>query len=432
MEIVRPWSIYAAGFLTLWASSSDPAQAASASELCSQQPSLENSLGSQSTVELQTATRRIEEALSRDQRQTDQSESAGDLEVLLTVPQVTDVQSADVVALASYCAAAGEILRTDRQGSDFRAQAYLHAALRLAERAASYETASLAAYRLGLVSINFATIPATRGNKQRSGTRSAIVQTKQATAIGTGVCARLSGLDLSSNAPDFISTLALKCATERASLTGDHQRAALAQLRLSRMAWSLLGRTDQDTIYLRELIAEEVIGGLKSLSLLDAGPLRVELTRRLIDVGIDAQAVPAERLAELFSTLPPSIEQRPASRARYAAIRSKLAHAIGDLGSARHHANLAIFHESQRVQPLALAQWYLLLAKAEPAKRKMHVLQAYSLLDAARPAIAAQDPLTGESNFTLWMRDIFREAVDVTLIDAQLDDTQWCCQSKCT
>jgi len=69
-------------------------------------------------------------------------------------------------ALAPYCAATGELMRMSPQGSQLQAQSYLLGAYRMAQGGGLEGTASVAAYRLGLVSLSGSTVAGSRGARR--------------------------------------------------------------------------------------------------------------------------------------------------------------------------------------------------------------------------------------------------------------------------
>lgn len=332
--------------------------------------------------------------------------------------------SADLATRAAYCAAAGELMRTDQRGSDFRAQAYLLTAFRMAEAASNPEIASRAAYRLGLVSVNVSSIPATRGERRsRVGTRAAVENFAEVEAIGSGVCGTLSGIRLGVASPQYLSALSLECASARGAAAGDFGTASLAQLRLARMELAMLARTENRQAFLRQSIGESLSRGLGVVSRVPDPVRRAEITGRLVETALDSNTIDVARLAAAVEAMRADAKGDPATSAYAEALTARLALLAGDAPSARAAANRAIFIEAQRSVPLRLPEWYLVLASAEPENRTAHILEAYRALEAIRPSLPPTDFLTEESTFSLRMRKVFEQAVDVTLASAETADS---------
>ena len=344
---------------------------------------------------------------------------------LLNLPEAAGPQaSADLATRAAYCAAAGELMRTDKSGSDFRAQAYLLSAFRMAEAAGNAEIASRAAYRLGLVSVNVSSIPATRGERRSSvGTRAAVENMAEVGAIGSGVCGTLSGVRLGVASPQYLSALSLECASARGASAGDFGTASLAQLRLARMELAMLARTENRQEFLRGSIGESLSRGLGVVGNIADPVLRAEITGRMVETALDSNTIDAARLEAAASAMRADAKGDPATTAYAEALTARLALLTGETQNARAAANRAIFIEAQRSIPLRLPEWYLVLASVEPENRTAHILEAYRALEAIRPSLPPTDFLTEESTFSLRMRKVFEQAVDVTLASAETADS---------
>src|SRR3989344_3540555 len=185
---------------------------------------------------LRRSTEMIEQRLAR---RSGSNESADGAMELLNLEDAAS-GAAELRELAAYCAAAGELMRTGSGGTPSAAQSFLLTAFRMAGAAGEQQVASRAAYRLGLGSLHAATLPATRrGSRSRSGTRGAVETVAQADAIGDGVCGALSAVQLGTTPPQYVASVALRCASVRSLTTQDYQTAALAQLRLARIGLGL-------------------------------------------------------------------------------------------------------------------------------------------------------------------------------------------------
>ncbi len=361
---------------------------------------------------LRRSTEMIEQRLAR---RSGSTESANGAMELLNLEEAAS-GAAELSELAAYCAAAGELMRTGSGGTQSAAQSFLLTAFRMAEAAGEEQVASRAAYRLGLVSLNAATIPATRGaRRSRSGTRGAVQTVVQADAIGDGVCGALSGVQLGTTSPQYVASVALRCASVRSLTTQDYQTAALAQLRLARISLALLAKADDRQDYLRSTIASALEQGFAAAASIPGAAMRSEITGRLAEVALESGAADTATLGTRIAAMRSAAGNDAACAAYAAALEARLALAQGDAGTARERINQAIFLEAQRPVPVRLPEWYVLLAEIDPEHRTAHALAGYRALEAIRPLLPAVDPLTEESTFALRMHKVFEKAVDVTL-----------------
>ncbi len=332
---------------------------------------------------------------------------------LLTVDPAA-LERAPLRTLAAFCAAAGEAMRSSERGSEFQARTFLKSAFLLAEAAGAADLAALAALRLGLVSVKGTTVPAVRGLR-REGTRSAAAEQTRAQLFGEGVCGELAQVNLALDASEYVSVLSFECAAERGLAAGRYDTAALAHLRLARNALGTITQTDANLPELRGAMTATIEDGLAAASLIQDASLRVQMTGRLIETALDEGSIAHGRFAAPVDALTDAAGDDPGLQALAEALSARLALARGDRAAAARAANRAIFLESQRALPVRLADWYLILAEAEPEQRATHTLAAYRALEAVRLLLPPTDPLTEESTFALRMRRVFERAVDVTL-----------------
>ena len=141
--------------------SASPVLAASPAQLC-QSFDRGRAAASIDGAALRRSTEIIEQRLARRSGSTESADGAMEL---LNLEEAAS-GAAELRELAAYCAAAGELMRTGSGGTQSAAQSFLLTAFRMAEAAGEEQVASRAAYRLGLVSLNAATIPATRGARR--------------------------------------------------------------------------------------------------------------------------------------------------------------------------------------------------------------------------------------------------------------------------
>lgn len=330
---------------------------------------------------------------------------------------VADVPGAvSPASLAAYCSAAGQAMLIARSGSEYRARSYLVTALSQADLAGSDTLRSRILYRLALVSRNLAVRPNARSAKR------SLVQDDQplvaADAPTDGSqegCGALASDRLDDRSNWSVSRLALECSIAAASGAEGNSQAALGYLQLARLNLSEVLRRPEAAAELRDLASAAALKGLMpGLEIADAGQ-RFEYVTRLSEAAIDAGAAGDTRVSEALAALAAQPLADAGQQAMLMALQGRVALAGGQPESAAALFRSAIFHESQRAQPFRLADWFLLLAAADPAHRDVHVMQAYDALQAVRSLMPTFDPLTRESTFALRMAPVFSAAVDVQL-----------------
>lgn len=324
----------------------------------------------------------------------------------------------DAAALASYCAAAGEASRVAASGSQIQAQAYLQAAMRYSEAASDAETAARAAFRLGLASVTPAGAPGTRGSRGARSSRP-LPEPAQAPAPAAAsnddACKEVLSPAFLSQSSASLSYSALGCAVDRARSAGRHEIAALSQLRMARLSFTRAERAGAAADELKGQAALLAAEGLVDAQKVQDRFARAELLGRLAEQAIDAGFAAQPIVGRAVQAMSEAGRGDKGAEAFAAALAGRLWLARGDSARAAASFREAAFLESQRNQPLRLADWFLLLAGAEPDKRDMHILQAYRSLEAVRPLLPTRDPLTEESTFSLRMRPVFEAAVEVQL-----------------
>lgn len=320
--------------------------------------------------------------------------------------------------MAEYCTAAGELMRVSPQGSQMQAQTYLLGAFRMASSAGQQRTASLAAYRLGLVSLSGPTVAGARGRRGSRGGVAAAVRNVEAVSAA-GPCELLRRPTALANTNLALSFASLECSAEQARLAGDARTAALASLRLARLRLAVAESNSQVAAEYRAEAARAAASGLAQARGVADPALRAEILGRLASAALDARTGPGEELAATIAQIRAVGGQDPAAAAFAAALEGRLALAAGDGDRARGLIEEALVLESQRPLPARLPEWRLLLAEADPANREAHVLAAYDALEAIRPLLPRFDPLTEETAFSLYMRRVFQGAVDVQLAGAE-------------
>lgn len=332
-------------------------------------------------------------------------------------PPAAGEQAPPPQALADYCAAAGELMRESPQGSQQQAQYYLLSAFQIARGAGLGETASVAAYRLGLVSLSGSSAAGTRGAKASRGGSVAAVRNAE-DVRGLGPCDLLLTSSVLSNTNLTLSLASLSCAAEQARLAGDYRTAALANLRLSRLCLSVAeGNSDVAADFLGRAW-QAAAAGMADARQIGELALRAEVLGRLAAAALDARAGPAPELAAVAAEIREAQPDSPSAGAFASAIKARMALASGDAPRARQLMERALLLESQRALPARLPEWRLLMADMDPAHRQEHVLAAYDALEAIRPLLPRFDPLTEETAFSLYMRRVFQSAVDVQLTSA--------------
>ncbi|HEY0325712.1 MAG TPA: hypothetical protein VGC46_07010, partial [Allosphingosinicella sp.] len=153
----------------------------------------------------------------------------------LDLPLVSS-QAPAPLALARYCAAAGELMRVSAGGSQRQAQTFLLAAYRLAQ-ASGDPLASRAAYRLALVGASEPGADGTRGASggRRRGTGPSAPLEERAATPPDSACEELTPAGLDTLTAREVSLLALACAADRAQQSGDLRLAALSNLKLAQL-----------------------------------------------------------------------------------------------------------------------------------------------------------------------------------------------------
>lgn len=317
-------------------------------------------------------------------------------------------------AVSQYCAAAGELMRVSAQGSQLQAQSYLLGAFQVASRAGLKRPASMAAYRLGLVSLSGA--PAAGGTRgARRGVRGPSAAVQEAGQIqGERPCDLLMRTAFIVNASLPVSIASLGCAAEQARDAGDLRTAALAELRLARLRLSVAEANPVVAADFRTQAARAAWAGLADAAGLSSPSERADILGRLASAGLDAGA--STDLAPVFAAM--RADASPAAQAYASALEARVRLAAGDAAGARRLIDQALLLESQRSLPARLPEFHLILADVDPARREAHVLAAYEALDAIRPLLPRFDPLTEETAFSLYMRRVFQGAVDVQLAAA--------------
>jgi len=327
----------------------------------------------------------------------------------------TGAEQPSARALSEYCAAAGELMRVSAQGSQLQAQTYLLGAFRTASRAGLQGPASVAAYRLGLVSLSGAPATGTRGGRRASrGPTAAVREVEQ---MRGGPCDLLRRTSFVVNTSLPLSVASLGCAAEQARAAGDPRTAALAELRLARLRLSVAEANADVAADFRAQAAQSAEAGLADARQVADPALRAEIMGRLASAILDARAGRAPELAAVTAAM--RQVQAPAAQAYAAALEARMAAAAGDTATARALIDEALLQEAQRSLPARLPEFRLLLADLDPANREAHVLAAYDALEAIRPLLPRFDPLTEETAFSLYMRRVFQGAVDVQLAGAE-------------
>ena len=391
-----------------------PAQAATSDLICGEVPETAQATDQRfpRAEELRRVTRSIESGSLRSASSADLTNAFAELDVPMDAPE-----AGDAVARAEYCTAAGEVMRRSPQGSLFQAQTYLLNGYRLAEGAGADQTASLAAFRLGLVSSSGSAVAGARGGSRPSRRRGDVRlgDVGQARTLEDSGCSGLSDIDILDYTNGYIAETALICASNRAAAARNSELASLAALRLARLRLGLaespgLPRTD-----IRAFALTDLLSALPLAANIPENQTRAELSGRLVATALDLGAQSDESLERSVATMRTAAPDDPgvlayadAIEARFALLEGDRARAVGLLGS-------AILRESQRALPARMPEYYLLLAQAEPEKRDQHAFAAYTALNNVRPLLPRTDPLTEESTFALQMRRVFETAVDSEL-----------------
>lgn len=365
--------------------------------------------------DLRRVTRSVEATTLRGAGPANLSDAFTALDVALD-----STRAADTLALAEYCTAAGEVMRRSPQGSQFQAQTYLLNGYRLAAAAGAERTASLAAFRLGLVSSSGSAVAGARGGTRSARRGGELVATEPAAApaFGDAACTSLGVNDILDYTNGYIAETALVCASNRAAAAQEPQLAALAGLRLGRLRLGLAESPGLPREDIRAFALTDVLAALPLAATVAEAPMRAELSGRLVATALDLGATPREVLDKGVATMRAAAPEDPAILAYADAIEARLALLAGDPARATALLGGAILREAQRPLPARMPEFYLLLAEADPVRREQHVFAAYTALNNIRPLLPRTDPLTEESTFALQMRRVFEAAVDSELTAA--------------
>ena len=321
--------------------------------------------------------------------------------------------------LAAFCIAAGQVYWLGRDGNPYQARAFLLDGLRLAQSAHDSRLAALAAYRLGAVT-NSSTTSMTRGLKRSVDLSSGVV--RDVARASADPCVVLPGLDPDTDGPLTVTGISLSCAVERAAASGDEDLTTRARLRLARF-WLAYGRRLPDRMAGARASAARIVREALPQAALIADPaLRTSLLGRLIDTSMEAQAAPDAVIQAAADVMRSSAGADPASQALALAAQARIDLVRGDRMAAAALLRQAIFAEMQAPLPIRLADWYLLLAQAEPATRPASLAAALRALNQVRPLIGGFDRVTEESNFTQLQRPVFEAVVDHKLAAITDDD----------
>jgi CHAT domain-containing protein len=408
--LARPVAVAVFCLATAWAAG---AQAALSDRLCSAY-----GVGALKAYPTTEALARATAATEAQLAQRGPADTYQDLMPVLDLPAGAAERPA-ASALAPYCAATGELMRMSPQGSQLQAQSYLLGAYRMAQAGGMEGTASVAAYRLGLVSLSGSTVAGSRGARRATRGPTAAVRDAEQVSTASGPCGYLLTANLLTNTNLGLSIASLGCSAERAARAGDARTAALADLRLARLRLSI---AESNTGVAGEFQAQAwqaATAGMTVARRIENPALRAEVLGRLVSTALDARPGPAPELVPVVAAMREAQPDSPDAASFAAALDARLALAAGDRPWARALMDQALLLESQRALPSRLPEWRLLLAQIDPEHREAHVLAAYDALEAIRPLLPRFDPLTEETTFALHMRRVFQSAVDVQLASAQ-------------
>lgn len=396
-----------------------PAAAAVSDSICTARTAEGGADGYPEDGELTAAAERIEAALALARSGVADPDSAF---AMLNVPLQGDAAPSPG-AVARYCAAAGEVMRLVRQGSQNQAQNYLMRAFSDARLANDDLVVSRAAYRLGLVSLLGQQASGVRGSGRRTrGSAAAAEGAREAKSAGSDACSGLAASNAAAQPPSFMTAVALKCASERALQAGDTLLSALASLRLARFHLSLFRAGGVQGEALRAAALDDALAAIPVAERIEDAKYRVELLGRLVATALEIGEAKHPSLVRALAAMAGTGAGDPSGSAFVAGLQSRLALAAGDRQRARSLAEQAILLESQRSLPVRLPEWYLTLAAADPADRERHVFAAYTALENMRPLLPRFDPITEEPTFGLLMRNVFEQAVNVQLASASGGD----------
>jgi len=363
----------------------------------------------------------LEEVAAAVEQQLETLRNRGDASIAspaqLAVPS-TQAAPPPALALARYCAAAGELMRLSAGGSQRQAQNYLLAAYRLADGTEDPLT-SRAAYRLALVGASEPGADGTRGASggARRGGAPAMPLAERSALPPDSACGELTASGISELSARDLSLTALSCAADRALAAGDRRLAALSRLKLARLEGSYAELPGQDREQFRGFARERAQTSLALAMSLDGAPDQWDLVGRLAETAVEFGDTDSAELRSALAALAARPDD-PQALSIASAIAARIALQRGDAAAARAAAEQAILAESRRSVPARLPTLYLLLAEADAARRTEHVEAAYLALENLRPLLPRLDPLTEESSFALYMRGVFIAAADVQLAAA--------------
>lgn len=373
---------------------------------------------------LEAATQRIEKDLA------DQSHRSADAQALNIALEVAEpppgtADPYDPLVLARYCGAVGEAMRVATAGSETRARSYLLSALLHAGQVAQPELTARLAYRLALASGQSTADPGSAATRREL--RAAFDVPAQPLALpeeDDGGCASIFADSFGLETRWHATRASLQCALVNSRAAGNFQLAALADLQLARSA---RGEAERRPL-LRETFhaqaREAAISGATSAARLPDPKMRFALMSRLIESALDSGEGDSPAMRRALVVLGEAASPAPEDIAIFSALRGRVDLAAGRNADAAAAFRTALFHESQRTQPLRLADWHLLLSQAEPGEHAQHVMRAYQALEAVRPLLPFNDPVTEESIFALRMQPIFKAAIAAQLNTSDQRDPQ--------
>ena len=412
--VIRLWAVAGAAVVSgMLAASPDVARAALTDDLCL--PSGNVTLASYpSAGDLQQAAELAESRLARRGAADPFADIAPSLEL-----RGSGSERPSPLAIAEYCSAAGELMRVSAQGSQLQAQTYLLGAFQAASRANLQGPASVAAYRLGLVSLSGAPATGTRGGGRRASRGPSEAAREVVQQGGDNPCDALMRTSFVVNSSLSLSVASLGCAAAQAKAAGDYRTAALAELRLTRLRLSVADTNAATAGNFRTEALADSRRGIDAALRVSEPELRAELLGRLVSASLDATGATGGATTDIGRLISEIRRvQTPAAQAYAAALEARVVAASGDAAAARQLMDQALLLEAQRSLPARLPEFHLLLSEFDPAHREAHVLAAYEALEAIRPLLPRFDPLTEETAFSLYMRRVFQGAVDVQLAGA--------------
>ncbi|MEP2988753.1 MAG: CHAT domain-containing protein [Parasphingorhabdus sp.] len=390
--------------------SAGPAIAATPQELCGRS-SPNESLATALDSDLRQATEAAEKTLSGSNSDLLLGDKA--LEQLVVSNDVNAEISSST--LAAYCSAAGEAMRIARSGSGRRARTYLLTALNAAEKANTINVQSQIAYRLALVSRNLTVRPNTRSARRSISETVQPLEIPTDDVVANNQCSTLLRANLDNESNWAASKLALECAFFSADGQTADETKALAQLQIGRITLAESERRPATREKLRKQAGDAALIGLLVANNITNRAKRFDMMSRLAETAIDAGFANKQPITDNLATLRETFSGDPGEQALVYALHGRVMLTSGRIEQAAALFRRAIFFESQKPQPLRIADWYLLLAGADKSDEQKHVMQAYRALEAIRPLLPAIDPITEESIFKLRMQPVFSAAVDVQL-----------------